>query len=427
MYIKEKKDKSNGKNLGRRTLIRALDIMVLMALIPLSVQAADLGVTTGAGGTWGIEKETDHEIHTEEQEVTEGAVEEVPWTVQERDSTEEETDEWDVWAQDNLQWEDFYDTEETETDSAAGTADASSDVLPEEAASVPTTEHIQETVNEMGSGMRVQFVAGTSSLASFPETAETEKSVQNGQKMLHLKLKKESDKGNIGVRYQKVAQKDGLWYDLKITVTDFETVQAITKEGEVTVYPDIAFCESQIAWGRMEGSGKVTLKIEFTESGTDNVMPGTSGIFWTMEGTLLPAVTAIDDQEGLQNTAQSTGNEESEISAIQDTSSQMGDGIRIVKREPKVKLIITEYDATAKRYTYETVFQVYEWNGTDYGTYRGSMIYYGKGQQYMMENLIRNEVNQGRYKVVKEDGSWEQEFLVPSLPVVTYLYYHVEC
>ena len=45
----------------------------------------------------------------------------------------------------------------------------------------------------------------------------------------------------------------------------------------------------------------------------------------------------------------------------------------------------------------------------------------------MMENLIRNEVNQGRYKVVKEDGSWEQEFLVPSLPVVTYLYYHVEC
>ena len=271
----------------------------------------------------------------------------------------------------------------------------------------------------------VQFRSDISSLVPFPETAETKTSIQSGQKMLHLKLKGEADKGNVGVRYKKVVQKQGVWYDLKITVADFETAQVITKEGEVTVYPDIAFCQNQITWGRTEALGSVTLKVAFTESETDNIMPGTKEILWKLEGVLLPVMSGEGENALWQNQEEAADSKVDE-SATDGITGQMGDGVRIIKEDPQVKLIITEYNRISKKYTYKTLFQVYEWDGSSYSIYRGSLIYYGKGQQYIMEHLVRNDVNQGRYKVVKADGSWQQEFLVPSLAVVTSLYYHIE-
>ena len=70
--------------------------------------------------------------------------------------------------------------------------------------------------------------------------------------------------GKFGGVYQKILFKDGVWYDLKMTVTAYTNkTYAGSDGGEVPSYPPMGFSRSKIAWYFMPTMGEYIMKMEY--------------------------------------------------------------------------------------------------------------------------------------------------------------------
>lgn len=100
--------------------------------------------------------------------------------------------------------------------------------------------------------------------------------------------------------------------------------------------------------------------------------------------------------------------------------------------ERSVRLHVTKTNAQTKEVISNAEFRVYEWDGNGYFKDRGLMKWDAQKKEYRMEQLTRNSVNSGKYKVTETKvppghvGFWEQEFLVPETDGVVDINYHVE-
>ena len=74
--------------------------------------------------------------------------------------------------------------------------------------------------------------------------------------------------GKFGGVYQKILFKDGVWYDLKMTVTAYTNKTYAGSDGaEVPSYPPMGFSRSKIAWYFMPTMGEYIMKMEYFKHG----------------------------------------------------------------------------------------------------------------------------------------------------------------
>lgn len=74
--------------------------------------------------------------------------------------------------------------------------------------------------------------------------------------------------GKFGGVYQKILFKDGVWYDLKMTVTAYTNKTYAGSDGaEVPSYPPMGFSRSKIAWYFMPIMGEYIMKMEYFKHG----------------------------------------------------------------------------------------------------------------------------------------------------------------
>lgn len=341
---------------------------------------------------------------------------------------------------------------------------------------MPETEEFQAVQEPMDltNYLPVQFLPGISSLDWFPKEAKIARVVQSGYQMIEIAPRNAEETGTMGAYYRKAARQGEKWYDLKMTLTESESEKVISKEGSMNIQTGVSFCTDRIGWGFQGQQGKTVLKMEFVESGTDIPALINTRFLWKNAASgNYPQVTLEDgsiethynpergqgDSEEMffllkecstwYMTWENQGNHsaavicqedvypaqtENEISPEKNvkTEKEESAGEKIIRQDASVRLFVSQRDSVTKQRIENTVFEVYEWDGYEYAIYRGCLTYMEEKRLYTMDRLVRNEVNQGKYKIVEAAGSgssppgWEQEVLVPEMPVVTDLYYHVE-
>lgn len=80
--------------------------------------------------------------------------------------------------------------------------------------------------------------------------------------------------GKFGGIYQKVLFQEGIWYDLKMTVTAYTNkTYAGTSGAQVVSYPPIGFSQSKIAWYFKPTMGEYILKMEYFRHGDAQQVP----------------------------------------------------------------------------------------------------------------------------------------------------------
>lgn len=413
-------------------------------------------------------EETETEKMTAKQ--TDKMSEELPQETGRTETEETETENWldelDDWIEEweETEWEEEYNWEDTENvyeENFPQENETSDDQL--------QTEAVQELkMSDAENYLTVRFEQGISSLECFPENGGAERVVQNGFTMLNLRPGSLQDKGRVGARYRRVIKQGEKWYDLKMTLEDFGESEIISKEGTVAVFPEISFCTDRIGWGIRGQAGKVVLKMEFEESETDvkaaintrfrwqdiaaencpqiSLGDGYFGAHYYMEGEqsgLEDMVFLLNECSTWYMTLENRDSLSFKIMCLEDAGDNEGNRkaeggektekeMNAVRQDPEVRLFVTQRNLQTKQWIKDTVFEVYEWNGYEYAIYRGCLVYDQTGNVYTMDNLVRNEINEGKYKILEvsetEGGAagWEQEILVPDMQVVTDLYYRVE-
>ncbi len=100
------------------------------------------------------------------------------------------------------------------------------------------------------------------------------------------------------------------------------------------------------------------------------------------------------------------------------TAEKSTNTVQVLIRENAVNLVVRKSDADTGENIPDAAFTVYEWNGSGYGTSRGTMAYDAPQKTYRMDALARTPSNAGKFKVVETvtphgyTGAWEQEFTV---------------
>lgn len=422
-------------------------------------------VTAETETTWETELQQDTEPFTD-TELSDGETEE------EETETQNWLDQADEWMEQE-EWEgdiDFWEVNEEETDGFAEEM-METEEYPAEPETISTereSEIKNAQLSDINNYLPVQFYGGTSSLEWFPKEVKIAKVVQNGYPMTEIAPKSTGETGKVGAYYRKVVRQGEKWYDLKMTLTESESEEVISKEGTMNVQNGISFCTERIGWGIHGKQGRTVLKMEFVESGTDIPAAINTRFLWKNPASGdYPQVTPEDGSFGARyypedRQKDSNGiyflldkcstwymtweNKENNFAAVicqedilpgrpereMQPEKEKSTTEKIIRWDASVRLFVSHRDPVTKQWIKDTVFEVYEWNGYEYGIYRGCLTYIEEKNVYTMNHLVRNEVNQGKYKIVKvsESGSgppgWEQEVLVQEMPVVTDLYYHVE-
>ncbi|MDO5540163.1 MAG: hypothetical protein Q4F83_08805 [Eubacteriales bacterium] len=450
--------------------VNMISVRTMAAWDRMLIPAETEGITEAAENvseeiTAGTGEEHIHEQLTEQ--ITEQITDESgPETETETEETENWLDEMDDWmaAREESEWvEEYYyeDTEQAELESIFQ-EDETSDTRSE-------TEAMADLrMADIENYLTVRFEQNVSFLECFPEDYGIEKVVQNGFTMINLSPKSLLDKGRVGARYRKIAKQGEKWYDLRMTLEEFEKSEIISKEGMVDIFPGIAFCTEQIGWGIRGQAGKIVLKMEFVENDTDRAAAINTRFRWRdIDENNRPQISLGDGYFGahyyLVEEQKDHGDmvyllnecstwymtlenredmmfkviclEDIEDSGEEDEAAvgeKVQKGVNTIRQDPEVRLFVTQRNRQTGQWVTNTVFEVYEWNGYEYAIYRGSLVYDQSENFYTMDNLVRNDINEGKYKIVEMAGTdgeadgWEQEILVPDMPVITDLYYRVE-